>query len=71
MTTGTFLSARCHIGGESLDGGRYFRDSDTLEPSTKALAVSLRDAGIPIGRLRTGTPPRLSKKSINFNGFEE
>jgi tRNA uridine 5-carboxymethylaminomethyl modification enzyme len=40
-----------------------------LEPPSNALAQSIKRLNFPIGRLRTGTPPRLSKKTINYDGL--
>jgi tRNA uridine 5-carboxymethylaminomethyl modification enzyme len=77
LTTGTFLSATCHIGQEVFPAGRFMRskpaeDGDPqikLEPPSNALAQSIKRLNFPIGRLRTGTPPRLSKKTINYDGL--
>ncbi len=60
LTTGTFLGGIIHIGDQQKPGGRY-GDS----PSNK-LADRLRDIDLPLGRLKTGTPPRLAKSSINW-----
>ena len=65
LTTGTFLSGLIRVGGEKYSGGRI---GD--KPSIK-LAKRLKDLKFSIGRLKTGTPPRLLKKSINFNELEE
>lgn len=61
ITTGTFLGGVIHIGDQQRPGGRF---GD--KPSNK-LADRLRDLGLPLGRLKTGTPPRLAKGSINWD----
>jgi len=65
LTVGTFLNGKIHIGKEQLDGGRI---GD--KPSTK-LADQLREIAPRVGRLKTGTPPRILKKSINFDILDE
>ncbi|OTA60233.1 glucose-inhibited division protein A subfamily [Hypoxylon sp. EC38] len=65
ITTGTFLSGEIHIGLEVYPSGRMG------EKATFGLSKSLRDAGFKLGRLKTGTPPRLHKGSINFDILEE
>jgi len=65
VTTGTFLNGLVHIGDEQRPAGR----GD--EPPTRALADSLRDCGFVMGRLKTGTPPRLDRRSIDFSRFPE
>jgi len=64
ITTGTFLGGEIHIGLESFPSGRLG------EAATFGLSKSLRDAGFKIGRLKTGTPPRLAKNTINFKVLE-
>jgi len=64
ITTGTFLGGEIHIGLESYPSGRMG------EAATFGLSKSLRDAGFELGRLKTGTPPRLDKKSIDFSILE-
>jgi tRNA uridine 5-carboxymethylaminomethyl modification enzyme len=61
LTTGTFLRGLMHIGGNQQSGGR------AGESSAMGLSNSLRDIGLELGRLKTGTPPRLLKRSINFD----
>lgn len=61
ITTGTFLGGEIHIGLESYPSGRMG------EAATVGLSKSLRDAGFKLGRLKTGTPPRLDRKSIEFS----
>lgn len=65
ITTGTFLNGLIHIGNHRYPAGR------TGESPSVFLAQYLREIGFPIGRLKTGTPPRLDKRSINFEAFEE
>lgn len=61
ITTGTFLSAEIHIGLDITPAGRIG------EAATYGLSKSLREAGFQLGRLKTGTPPRLDKKTIDFS----
>jgi tRNA uridine 5-carboxymethylaminomethyl modification enzyme len=61
ITTGTFLGGEIHIGLECTPAGRMG------EAATFGLSKSLRDAGFQLGRLKTGTPPRLAKNTIDFN----
>ncbi|KAI0901615.1 glucose-inhibited division protein A subfamily [Annulohypoxylon nitens] len=65
ITTGTFLSGEIHIGLDVFPSGRIG------ERATFGLSKSLREAGFKLGRLKTGTPPRLHKGSINFEILEE
>jgi tRNA uridine 5-carboxymethylaminomethyl modification enzyme len=65
ITTGTFLNGLVHIGDEQRPSGR------ANEPPTIALAESLRETGFVMGRLKTGTPPRLDRHSIDFARFPE
>jgi tRNA uridine 5-carboxymethylaminomethyl modification enzyme len=65
ITTGTFLNGLVHIGDERRPSGR------AGEPPTIDLADSLRGAGFTMGRLKTGTPPRLHRRSIDVSRFEE
>jgi tRNA uridine 5-carboxymethylaminomethyl modification enzyme len=60
VTTGTFLNGLIHIGDEQRPAGRHG------EPPSRSLAESLRSFGFEMGRLKTGTPPRLDRKSIDF-----
>jgi tRNA uridine 5-carboxymethylaminomethyl modification enzyme len=60
ITTGTFLGGEIHIGLKAYPSGRMG------EAATFGLSKSLKDAGFTLGRLKTGTPPRLDGKSINF-----
>ena len=65
VTTGTFLNGLIHIGPETHSAGRYG------EPASHTLAESLKAIGLRIGRLKTGTPPRLDRRSIDFGRFQE
>src|SRR5688572_22486033 len=60
VTTGTFLNGVTHVGPEQRPAGRFG------EPPSHELAESLRSSGFEIGRLKTGTPPRLHRRSIDF-----
>jgi tRNA uridine 5-carboxymethylaminomethyl modification enzyme len=64
ITTGTFLKGEIHIGLESYPAGRMG------EAQTTGLSISLNKTGFRLGRMRTGTPPRLLKHSINFKNLE-
>jgi len=65
VTTGTFLNGLIHIGREQRAAGRVG------EPASRALAESLASFGFRMGRLKTGTPPRLKRASIDFSSFRE
>jgi len=65
MTTGTFLSGRIHIGQENFAGGR------AGDAPSNALARKLRDRGLRVGRLKTGTPPRIDGRSVDYSVMEE
>lgn len=60
VTTGTFLNGLIHVGDEQRPAGRHG------EPPSRALAESIRSCGFTMGRLKTGTPPRLHRSSIDF-----
>lgn len=64
ITTGTFLGGEIHIGLQSYPAGRIG------EAATFGLSKSLKDAGFELGRLKTGTPPRIDRSSIKFDGLE-
>jgi tRNA uridine 5-carboxymethylaminomethyl modification enzyme len=64
LTTGTFLGGLIHIGERRFPAGRMG------EKATTALSLRLADAGFRLGRLKTGTPPRLSSKSIDWSVLE-
>jgi len=61
LTTGTFLSGLIHVGLQSYSAGR------AGDPPAVTLAARLRDMKLPVGRLKTGTPPRLDGRSIDFS----
>lgn len=65
LTTGTFLGGVIHMGHESKPAGRFGED-----PCNK-LSKTLKDVGFRLGRLKTGTPPRIDAKTINFNILEK
>ncbi len=65
LATGTFLSGRVHIGEASFESGR------AGEPAAYGLPGHLRELGFPLGRMKTGTPPRLHRRSIDFSAFDE
>jgi tRNA uridine 5-carboxymethylaminomethyl modification enzyme len=62
ITTGTFLNGLIHVGPEQRPAGR------AGEPPSRELAESLRGIGFRLGRLKTGTPPRLDRTTIDFTG---
>ena len=64
VTTGTFLRGLMHIGGNQQSGGR------AGESAAMGLSGSLKEIGIELGRLKTGTPPRLVRGSIDFSKTE-
>lgn len=64
VTTGTFLRALMHTGEQKTEGGRVG------EAAAKGLSGCLARMGLELGRLKTGTPPRLHKDSIDFSRFE-
>jgi tRNA uridine 5-carboxymethylaminomethyl modification enzyme len=61
VTTGTFLNGLIHVGPAQRAAGRHG------EPPSRNLAESIRSFGFDMGRLKTGTPPRLDRKSIDFD----
>ena len=65
LTTGTFLNGLIHIGEKKTPAGRYD------ERPTTGLSEQLKKYDFKIGRLKTGTPPRLDGKTINFKNLEE
>ena len=60
LTAGTFLAGRMHVGMVNYEGGR------AGDPPANALATRLRELPLRVGRLKTGTPPRLDGRSIDF-----
>ncbi|VAW49467.1 tRNA-5-carboxymethylaminomethyl-2-thiouridine(34)synthesis protein MnmG [hydrothermal vent metagenome] len=64
LTVGTFLAGRIHIGLQNYEGGRA-----ADEPANQ-LAARLRELSLPVGRLKTGTPPRLDARTVNFEAMQ-
>mgnify|MGYP000958345226 FL=1 len=64
LTTGTFLAGKMHIGDQQTDGGRVGA------PASRSLALDLRARGLPMRRLKTGTPARLDGRTIDWAGLE-
>ena len=65
LTTGTFLGGKLHIGLENSAGGR------AGDPPSIALAQRLRELPFRVERLKTGTPPRIDARSVDFSGLQE
>lgn len=65
ITTGTFLNGLMHVGHKNFTGGR--RD----EEAAKTLSGTLKKLGLELGRLKTGTPPRILRESVDFTKLEE
>ena len=65
LTTGTFLAGLVHVGLQSHQAGR------AGDPASITLAARLREMRLPVGRLKTGTPPRLDGRTIDFSVMEE
>lgn len=65
VTTGTFLRALMHSGEQKTVGGRFG------ESSAETLSDSLRDLGLRLGRLKTGTPPRIDRTTVDYSVLEE
>ena len=64
ITTGTFLRGRMFRGAEVIEGGRVG------SPTSTRLAQRIDEMNLPLGRLKTGTPPRLDARTINFSRFD-
>ncbi len=64
VTTGTFLNGLMHVGMESMTGGRL------AESSAHRLSSSLQKCGLKLGRLKTGTSPRVARHSIDFSALD-
>lgn len=64
LTAGTFLAGRIHIGLQNYEGGRA---GD--EPANR-LAAKLRELDLPVGRLKTGTPPRIDARTVDFTKMQ-
>lgn len=65
LTTGTFLSGLIHVGLSNYPAGR------AGDPASVSLARKLQELALPVGRLKTGTPPRLDGSTIDFSVMEE
>ena len=65
LTVGTFLAGRIHIGLENYEGGRMG------DPPANELALRLRDMTFRVGRLKTGTPPRIDGRSLDWSVMTE
>lgn len=65
LTVGTFLSGKIHVGDKNYGGGR------AGEQPSVALAVRLRELPFPVGRLKTGTPPRIDGRTVNWAKLEQ
>ena len=65
LTTGTFLGGRIHIGLENYTGGR------AGDPASIALSERLRELPFKVGRLKTGTPPRIDGRTIAFDRLQK
>ena len=63
LTTGTFLSGLIHVGLQNYEAGR------AGDPPAKRLGARLRELALPVGRLKTGTPPRLDGRTIDFSAL--
>jgi tRNA uridine 5-carboxymethylaminomethyl modification enzyme len=64
VTTGTFLRGLIHVGGEQVPAGRYG------ETRAVGLSYTFKRLGFRLGRLKTGTPPRLDRRTIDWDGLE-
>ena len=65
LTAGTFLAGRIHVGLDNYEAGR------AGDPAAVTLASRLRELKLPVGRLKTGTPPRLDARTIDFAVLEK
>lgn len=65
LTVGTFLGGRIHIGRSNMEGGR------AGDPPANALARRLRELPLRVGRLKTGTPPRIDGRTIDFSRMQQ
>jgi tRNA uridine 5-carboxymethylaminomethyl modification enzyme len=65
LTAGTFLSGRVHVGLQNYEAGR------AGDPAAVTLATRLREMQLPAGRLKTGTPPRLDGRTIDFSALAQ
>jgi tRNA uridine 5-carboxymethylaminomethyl modification enzyme len=65
LTTGTFLAGLIHVGESNYQAGR------AGDPSSISLAHRLRELNLPVGRLKTGTPPRIDGRTIDYSVLQE
>ncbi|MGE0803329.1 MAG: tRNA uridine-5-carboxymethylaminomethyl(34) synthesis enzyme MnmG, partial [Lautropia sp.] len=65
LTAGTFLNGKIHVGLENYEAGR------AGDPPAKSLGMRLRELALPQGRLKTGTPPRIDGRTIDYSRLEE
>jgi tRNA uridine 5-carboxymethylaminomethyl modification enzyme len=65
LTAGTFLAGRVHVGLENYEAGR------AGDPASVRLSARLRELSLPVGRLKTGTPPRIDGRTIDFSVMQE
>lgn len=65
LTVGTFLGGKIHVGDANYSGGR------AGDPASMRLASRLRDLDLAVGRLKTGTPPRIDGRTIDYSGLAE
>ena len=65
LTVGTFLDGKIHVGEVNYSGGR------AGDPASIGLARGLRDLGLAVGRLKTGTPPRIDGRSVDYTNLAE
>jgi tRNA uridine 5-carboxymethylaminomethyl modification enzyme len=65
LTVGTFLAGRIHVGQAQSSGGR------AGDPASIGLAEKLRDLGLRVGRLKTGTPPRIDGRTVDYSALQE
>jgi tRNA uridine 5-carboxymethylaminomethyl modification enzyme len=64
LTVGTFLDGKIHVGQTNYSGGR------AGDPASVGLARTLRELGLSVGRLKTGTPPRIDGRTVDYSGLE-
>jgi tRNA uridine 5-carboxymethylaminomethyl modification enzyme len=65
LTAGTFLAGKIHVGLENHSAGR------AGDPAANTLSARLRELDLPVGRLKTGTPPRIDGRTIDFSKLQE
>ncbi len=65
LTTGTFLAGRIHVGLTNYQGGR------AGDPPANELAARLREFALRVGRLKTGTPPRIDRRTVDYSCLQE